>query len=163
MSITFSGRDLINIAIDIEKSGIAFYDIMTTSTESEEARAAFRNLTKMERNHVQVFQDMLGKGGQFQSASPYGPEHVAYVKSLVDNAVFSEDMLNSELANKVSSDIEAVELAIEAEKDSILFYYEMKEVMEQGEMPVVERIINEEKGHLRQLSLLKKELVARKK
>jgi rubrerythrin len=162
MSISFSGRALINIAIDIEKSGIAFYDIMSTSTDSEEARAAFRNLAQMERDHVRIFQDMLGEEGRFQSASPYGPEYAAYVKSLVENAVFSEDMLNSELAEKVSSDIEAVELAIEAEKDSILFYYEIKEVMAGSERPAVEGIINEEKSHLRQLSLLKKELAARR-
>ena len=161
MSIFFTGSELVNVAIDIEKSGIAFYDIMTRSTESEEARNAFKLLAVMERQHVEVFQDMLGEAGKYQSAATFTEEHAGYIKSLVDSAVFSEEMLNSELANRVNSDIDAVELAIGAEKDSILFYYEMKEIMPEPVHPVLTRIIAEEKGHLMQLSGLKKRLAAR--
>jgi rubrerythrin len=64
------------------------------------------------------------------------------------------------MATKVSSDIEAMELAIGAEKDSILFYYEMKDIMPQRAQPTVNKIIAEEKSHLRQLSELKKRLAA---
>ena len=160
MSISFTGSELINIAIDIEKSGIAFYDIMTRSTESDEARNAFKFLAAMERHHVDVFQGMLGKAAKYQSAGTYTEEYAGYVRSLVDSAVFSDEMLNGELVNKVNSDIDAIELAIGAEKDSILFYYEMKEIMPEQARPVVTEIIAEEKGHLRQLSELKKRLTA---
>jgi rubrerythrin len=64
------------------------------------------------------------------------------------------------MATNVSSDIEAMELAIGAEKDSILFYYEMKDLMPQRAQPTVNKIIAEEKSHLRQLSELKKKLAA---
>ncbi|GAG30212.1 unnamed protein product [marine sediment metagenome] len=36
MSISFSTIELINIAIGIERMGIAFYDVMTKSTENQE-------------------------------------------------------------------------------------------------------------------------------
>jgi len=51
-----------------------------------------------------------------------------------------------------------VELGISAEKDSILFYYEMRDIMPRQVLPVMNRIITEEKSHLRQLSEVKQKL-----
>jgi len=69
-------------------------------------------------------------------------------------------MVTSETATQADSDIKALELAIGAEKDSILFYYGMKEIMPQRAQPMVNNIITEEKSHLRQLSELKRKLAA---
>jgi rubrerythrin len=64
------------------------------------------------------------------------------------------------MATRAESDTEALELAIRAEKDSILFYYQMREIMPQRAQPTVNKIIAEEKSHLRQLSELKRKLAA---
>ena len=74
--------------------------------------------------------------------------------------VFTDDFITSETATKVGNDIEAMELAIGAEKDSILFYYGMNELMPQRAQSMVSKIISEEKSHLRQLAELKKKLIA---
>jgi len=55
---------------------------------------------------------------------------------------------------------QALELAIGAEKDSILFYYEMRDIIPHRFAPVVNRVIAEEKSHLQQLSEIKKKLAA---
>jgi len=158
MSISFSGSELINIAIGIERRGIAFYDIMARSTQNATARDAFQYLTGMERQHIQIFQDMLGEADKYQIPDTYAGEYTAYLRALVDSAVFTDDFVTSEVATRMGSDIEAVELAISAEKDSILFYYEMKDIMPRRAQPTVNKIIAEEKSHLRQLSELKKKL-----
>ncbi len=161
MSISFSGSELINIAIGIEQRGIAFYDIMARSTKNDVAREVFQYLSDMERGHIQTFQDMLSEANKYQfSAAGDEEEYTAYLQSLVDSAVFSEEMATSETVTRAESDVEAIELAIGAEKDSILFYYEMKEIMPQRAQPTVSKIIAEEKSHLRQLSELKKKLAA---
>lgn len=41
MSISFSGSELVNIAIGIERRGIAFYDVMAKSTKNAVAGDAF--------------------------------------------------------------------------------------------------------------------------
>ena len=64
------------------------------------------------------------------------------------------------MATEADSDIKAVELGISAEKDSILFYYGMKDLMPEPVQKTVDNIIAEEKSHLRQLSELKKKLAA---
>lgn len=158
MSMTFSGNELINIAIGIERRGIAFYDVMTKSTDNAAARDVFQYLADMEREHIQIFQGMLAEADKYQIPETYTGEYASYLQALVDSAVFSDDMVTSEMATQADSDIQALELAIDAEKDSILFYYEMKEIMPQRAQATVNKIITEEKSHLRQLSELKRKL-----
>ncbi|MCL0077240.1 ferritin family protein [Dehalococcoidia bacterium] len=160
MSISFSTSELINIAIDIERRGMAFYDVMSQSTENAEARDLFRHLGEMERQHVQIFRDMLGEAGKYQPSESDTEEYAAYLKALVDSAVFTDDLITSGMAANADSDIEALQLAIGAEKDAILFYYLMMDIMPPRTHPVVNKIIAEEKLHLRQLSEAKKRLAA---
>jgi rubrerythrin len=160
MSISFSGSELINIAIGIEGRGIVFYDVMAKSTQNEAAREVFNYLADMEREHIETFKGMLEGADKFQIPADESGQYTAYLRALVDSAVFSDDMVTSEMAAQAESDTAALELAIRAEKDSILFYYEMKEVMPQRAQTTVNKIIAEEKSHLRQLSELKKKLAA---
>ena len=155
MSGVFSGRDLINIAIDIERRGIMFYDIMAKSTDNEVARAVFEELVEMERDHITVFEDMLG-GYDGQEAP--SQEYSEYLRALLDAAVFTDDLITSEMAAQADSDVNALELAITAEKDSILFYYELRDILPKPSLPVINRIITEEKSHLRQLADIKNQL-----
>ncbi len=158
MSISFSGGELINVAIGIERRGIAFYDVVARSTQNAAARDVFQYLVDMERQHILVFEGMLGEADKYQISENIAGEYAAYLQALVDSAVFTDEMVTSEMATRSDSEIEAVELAIRAEKDSILFYYEMRDIMPQRAHPTVEKIIAEEKSHLRQLSGLKKQL-----
>jgi rubrerythrin len=160
MPISFSGSELINIAIGIEGRGIVFYDVMAKSTQNEAAREVFNYLSDMERDHIETFKGMLEEADKFQIPADESGQYTAYLRALVDSAVFSDDMVTSEMAAQAESDTAALELAIRAEKDSILFYYEMKEVMPQRAQATVNKIIAEEKSHLRQLSELKKRLAA---
>jgi rubrerythrin len=160
MSISFSGTELINIAIGIEGRGIVFYDVMAKSTQNDPAREVFNYLADMEREHIEIFKAMLAEADKYQFQTYESEQYSAYLKALVDSAVFSDDMVTSEMAAQAESDTAALELAIRAEKDSILFYYEMKEVMPQRAQATVSKIIAEEKSHLRQLSELKNKLAA---
>ncbi len=153
MSSVFSGGDLINIAIDIERRGIMFYDIMAKSTDNEDARAVFEELVEMERDHIRIFEDMLGEAGDYRAQA-----HADYLQALLDDAVFTDDLITSEMATQADSDIKALELAITAEKDSILFYYELRDILPGQSVPAINRIISEEKSHLQQLADIKRKL-----
>ena len=62
------------------------------------------------------------------------------------------------MARKVNSDAEALQIAMGAEKDSILFYVEVRDLVRRSERKLVGKIIEEEKSHLRQLMEIKKSL-----
>lgn len=128
--------------------------------ENAEARDLFRHLGEMERQHVQIFRDMPGEASKYQPSESDTEEYAAYLKALVDSAVFTDDLITSGMAANADSDIEALQLAIGAEKDAILFYYLMRDIMPPRTHPVVNKIIAEEKLHLRQLSEAKKRLAA---
>jgi rubrerythrin len=160
MSIVFSGDELLNIAIGIERRGMTFYDIMAKSTDNELARAIFEGLANMEREHIIIFENMMDETGRQHTTEVPGQKYTDYVRALIDDAVFTDDMITSEMATQADSDIKAIELAISAEKDSILFYYEMRDLMPKKAIPVLERVIAEEKLHLQQLTDVKKRLQA---
>ena len=160
MSIAFSASELINIATGIERRGITFYDIMAKSTDNDMARAIFQELVDMEREHIQIFQDMLDEAGKYQLDETAAEEYAGYLQALIDSAVFTDDMITSEMATQADSDIKAVELGISAEKDSLLFYYQMRDFMPQAAHATINRIISEEKLHLKQLSEIKRMLQA---
>jgi rubrerythrin len=158
MSIVFSPGELINIAIGIERSGITFYDIMARTTDNEMAREIFEEFVMMEREHLNLFQDLLGEVGNDRPPETSTPEYSGYLQALIDDAVFTNDAIMSEMVTQADSDIKALEVGISAEKDSILFYHELKVIMPKRTIPVLDRIIAEEKSHLQQLTAIKKKL-----
>lgn len=160
MSIAFSSGELINIAIGIERRGITFYDIMAKSTDDEAARAVFEELVIMEREHIKIFQAMLTEADTEQAQEISEHEYSGYLQALIDDSAFTDDTITSEMATEADSDIKALELAISAEKDSILFYYELRDLLPQGAASMVNRILNEEKSHLQQLTDIKRKLSA---
>ena len=155
----FSRRELINIAIGIEKQGIAYYDVMAISTWHEIARDLFQHLTDMERQHVEIFENMLSQYESMSTIDEISDENAAYIKGLINSAVFTDEMAANELATHIDNEDEALDIAIGAEKDSILFYYNLQEMLSHPDDSPIKQIINEEKLHLSQLSKLKEVLL----
>lgn len=158
MSTAFSPSDLINIAIGIERSSITFYDVMARTIESETARGIFEDFVGMERQHLNLLQDMLAETDKSLPPEDLSPEYSGYIQALIDDAVFANDAIMSEMVTQADSDIKALELGISAEKDSLLFYYEMREILSGSALPVLDKIITEEKSHLLQLTEIKNKL-----
>ncbi len=155
MGIFFSGTELVNIAIGIERKGAAFYDSLVSSTKDAMARGTYQILANKEREHIEIFQKMLGSVGDYQLPETYTEEYDLYLKALVDSAVFSDEQTARGLARKVGSEAEALQIGLGAEKDSILFYSEMRVLVRRLDREVINRIIEEERSHLRQLLGLK--------
>jgi len=158
MGIFFSGRELIEIAIGIEKNGAIFYDYLTGSTKNPAARDIYRYLVDQEREHAAVFQKMLDSVGEAKPPETYTEQYNLYLKALIDSLVFTDDKVGLKMAQKVKNDAEAIQIGMGAEKDSILFYVEVKDLVRRSDRKVVGKIIEEEKSHLRQLTEIKKSL-----
>ena len=161
MGILFSGRELINIAIGIERNGLAFYKSLLKIEKDVMARGAYKYLADMEEQHLKTFQRMLNTVGEYGHPEIYTEEYDLYLKALVDSVVFTNDQVAREMAENVRSSAEAIQVALGAEKDSILFYYEMRNLVRERDRETVDKIIEEEKSHVRQLSDLKKSLSKR--
>ena len=161
MSILFAGSELLEIALGIERNGTAFYQALADKTRNKDAKAIYDYLVNEEKKHLNTFQGILNTVGQYQPPEDYAEEYMLYLKSLVDNSVFSNITEAKQKAEKVSSEIEALDTGVQAEKDSILFYTEMQNFVRQPDQKIVLNIIDEEKAHMRQLSQLKQMLQKR--
>jgi rubrerythrin len=154
----FSGSELVDIALGIERNGVVYYSSLAESTTHASLKDAYNYLANMEQNHIKTFQKMLDQVGKYQPtyAGEDEAEYELYLKALVDSAVFTNGEVARQTARKASGWVEAIQMALGAEKDSILFYNEMRELVPERERPVVDEIINEEKSHIRLLSDIKK-------
>jgi len=161
MGVFFSGRELIDTAIGIERNGAAFYHSLAKSTGNEIAKGAYQYLAGEELKHIEVFQSMLGSVADYRPPETYTEEYDLYLRALIDSRVFTDDQTAYEMAQRVTSDAEAIQIAMGAEKDSILFYSEVRELVRRSDRELINKIIEEERSHLRQLSELKGSLSKR--
>jgi rubrerythrin len=155
MGVFFSGSELLEIAIGIESNGMAFYRALADKTGKKDVKDTYNYLAGEEKKHLDTFRGMSDSLGQAKPPESYTEEYMLYLKSLVDNAVFSSITEAQQKADKVFNKIEALDTGIQAEKDSILFYTELQNLVKERDRKVVLNILDEEKKHLRQLSELK--------
>jgi len=159
MAVFFSGSELLEIAMGIERNGMAFYQALADKTGKRDVKDIYTYLAGEEKKHLDTFQGMSGSLGQAKPPETYGDEYMLYLKSLVDSVIFSNVAEAQQKAAKISNEIEALDTGIQAEKDSILFYTELQTLVRGRDREVVLTVLDEEKNHLRQLSELKKGLM----
>jgi len=156
----FSGRELVTIAIGIERNGLAFYQSLLKAETNTMVERVYRRLAEMEEQHIATFNGMLDTIGEFKSPEIDAEEYSVYLQALIDSGVFADDKLAREMAKKVTSSAEAIQVGMGAEKDAILFYSEMRNLVPEVHRKTVDSIIEEERSHLRGLVDLKKKLSA---
>lgn len=157
MSIIFSGSELLEAALGIEKNGAAFYNALAEKARDESARAIYERLAAEEIKHQKTFQAMLDAVGSYQPPEGYSQDYARYLKSLVDSSVFTSVSQAQQRAAQASSPAQALDIGIQAEKDSILFYTEMQNLVKPADRQLVLRIIDEEREHLNRLAQLKQD------
>ncbi len=156
MANVFEGSEVVELAIQIEKNGKEFYDILTAKSKIEKAKDVFKFLSGEEEKHVVIFTKILENVHRYEPQESYPGEYLAYMNTLAADYVFTRKNTGREIAKKIKSDKEAVDVGIGHEKDSILFYEGMKKVVPEDEAKVVEEVILQEQSHLKQLMDLKK-------
>jgi rubrerythrin len=148
MSILFSGHEMLETAIEIERNGYTFYSELARLGK---AKFTFEHLADQEKRHEGIFRRMLDSLDQAPAPESYTGELALYLKTLASGRVFKSPQEAQEMAQKLSPE-EAIRAAIGLEKDSILFYGEMRDLVRREERSVVDRIMDEERGHVLQLS-----------
>lgn len=152
----FKGMDVISFAIEIEKNGKSFYETVADIIEDPHVKEIFLKLKKQEEHHIVDFEKLLVNTKGYQPQETYSGEYLDYAKALADNHVFNLDADIKEIAKTVKNKADAIEIALKFEKDSILFFAELKHVVAPDNHKVIEELIAQEREHIRILSELKK-------
>jgi len=158
MGNVFSASEVVEMGIKIEENGRDFYKEASRRSKNDQTVKVFELLAGEEESHIKSFEAILSQVKKYEPSEAYPNEYFSYIKSLSGEYVFTKEKKGSEIARTVKTDIGAVDLAVGFEKDSILFYEEMKKFVLDGERKIVDTLLEQEKAHLRKLNELRRRL-----
>jgi rubrerythrin len=149
----FTAAEALEMAKRIEENGESFYRAAAEETGDSEIRELFEDLADQERAHYKVFEGMLESLGSSAALPDIdGDEYRAYVSAALDSALFAGPDKALSMAKEASDRVGAIRAAMGFEKDTMLFYYDLREMVGQSQRDTVSRVISEEKGHLQRLT-----------
>ncbi len=148
----FQAAEIAEAAVNIEQEGQVFYTNAAHAAKNPDVKDFFLFFAKEEARHEQFFQEFKERLGKVElPAWSTTEEYGLYLQALIDShSIFSPD-LQKRLA-EAASENEAIRLAMGFEKDTILFFMEMKELVPDSEKKFVSQCIDEERSHLRKLA-----------
>ena len=159
MSYDFNIDEVLEMAEQIEINGARFYRQMAKAVSDDSLRQLFFDLANMEDQHQKVFASMRSNLSEKErEPTVFDPEGetALYLKALADIRVFEQNAEEEFVLSDDLSEKEKVKkifhAAINREKESIVFYLGMKELVPKNlGKEKIDAIIKEEMKHIRLL------------
>ncbi|MEM2918978.1 MAG: ferritin family protein [Candidatus Altiarchaeota archaeon] len=130
-------------ALELEVNGYEFYNKCSELTDSKEAKKMFSFLAKEEQRHYEKIEEIYMEN--------FKGDYFTYERNLLSetrNANF-EKIFSLENLKEKADVIDALNLGIKAEKDSIELYNNLSESFEDKNLKeLFEKLAGEEKKHL---------------
>lgn len=147
MAFDFNADEIFEMAEQMERNGAQFYRDAAEKVSDGKSKDLLLRLADMEVEHEQTFVEMRKYlSDQDKQSSVFDPEGetVKYLKALVDTRVFFKKKIDATSMKDIFKE------ALLAEKDAIVFYLGMKDLVpeERGKRHL-ENIIKEEMDHIR--------------
>ncbi|MEW6100776.1 MAG: ferritin family protein [Candidatus Omnitrophota bacterium] len=158
MANIFAGSEVVEIGIQIEKNGRDFYNTLAGKTRKPKAAELFIFLAQEEEKHILAFQGILNKAEHLEPQGLDADQYYAYMNALASGYIFTQKDKGAEIAKTIKADIDAVDAGIGFEKESIVFYEGIKQVVPPHDHKIIDELIVQEESHLRKLLDLKKAL-----
>ncbi len=147
-----TGDEIIEIATRLEEHGEAFYTAAAESATTSGIKAMFKDLAAQEQVHRRAFQQM-GRDVVGLALSPeQWHEFQAYTGALLQQSLFAKPEGALGRAAGATDEKEALRAALGFEKETLLFFHELHDVVRGPDQQTVKRIIEEEKRHVQRLS-----------
>ena len=153
MDVELNGHEILQIAEKIERNGARFYRKAAVVCGDPEACRLFVKLAQWEARHIEIFRQMKQELAE-QSGEPgrFAPDRLNGLdaQAMAGLAVFGiRAEPDDELSGRESRD-EILRMAIEKEKDSIVYYAGLKGfVPREADRDVIADVIQEEMKHVR--------------
>ncbi|MFC2157420.1 ferritin family protein [Acidobacteriota bacterium] len=150
MSYEFNADEVFGMAEQIERNGKEFYRAAAESVDDPENRDLLSHLADMEVQHEEIFKSLrkeLSTSETEETTFDAAGEAGQYLKAFADSHVFYKKEIDVTTLEKI------FRAAIQAEKDSIVFYLGLKDAISLSHgKEQLNKIIKEEMGHLKILN-----------
>lgn len=150
----FKAEEVVDFAVQVEKNGQKFYQALADKLDNMELSLIFADLANQEAKHIVDFQRLLGDLKGISLNESYPGEYEEYVRGLAENHVFTRGV--DDAIKNIKGPADGINMALSFEKDSIIFFQELKELVSPGNVGVINNLIEEEKKHILRLIELKK-------
>ena len=156
MVFNFNAAEVFQVAVQIEENGRRFYQEGLKQIDDPEVKRLFEELAREEVEHRKKFESLLAElPKEAFSPTVFDPEDQKnqYIQMMADQHVFVQAEGMGRLLAGLGSMQDALKLAIEFEKDSVIFFLSMQDATEgKRGKELINLLIKEEQEHLRRLS-----------
>ncbi len=157
MGFSFNLDEIFAIAEEIERNGARFYRRAAAVADQPAVRSLFTELAAWEDGHERLFHRLRTSLVSDAAPTVFDPmgDTELYLQAMAEQHVFRRDLDVEAMVDGADGVRGILELALQFERDSILFFLGMKQVVpaQQGQEKV-DRLICEEMGHVAYLRKL---------
>lgn len=149
----FAASQALDMAVKVEENGEAFYRAAAERQTESDLKALFEDLAGRERSHREVFERMAAEVEETPEPAPSDVgDYESFLTVALDQALFSGPDKALRMAKEAQDRAAVLRAAMGFEKDTMLFYYDLREMVGEKDREVVSDIIREEKQHLLRLT-----------
>ncbi len=140
--------EVLQMAMQVEESGVAFYDKVAKNCGNDGVAALCRDLAAEESEHLQAFDALRREMVATVRARRLEPEQMALMQDLIDDLVLPECAREPDVPPTCSLP-EILRMAVKLERDSVRFYKRLRAGV--SDTATVDRIIAEEERHIERI------------
>ena len=156
MSLDFDADEIFQMVLQIERNGLRFYQRAAQGAKESSSGKLLLRLAAMEKDHEKIFSGMraeLTEAERKKKILDPGDPSSAYLRAWADQQVFNVRTDPAEKLTGKEKMEDIFQMAIGLEKESIVFYLGMKEMIpERLGRGRIDEIIKEEMRHVDALS-----------
>jgi len=151
MAISFNLDEIFEMAEEIEKNAVNFYREAVKKVSDKKTQSMFIALAGMEDGHLKIFQEMRKQlGASDKEPTSFDPDNEAafYLQAMAADhgAEGKKDRITKFTGTETIKEV--FEAAVNAEKNSIVFYSGLKKFVSSDGKEKIDAIISEEFNHL---------------
>jgi rubrerythrin len=137
-------KEAIKTAIQMEKDGYSFYKKAASQTSNEMGKTIFESLASDELIHLDVFEKIFEE----KIEKTEWQELVKSSKKYANIPIFPKDLKTIDGENPNTSEIDALRIGMDSEREAIDYYSKIKEnTNDEGLKQIIDEIIEQEKNH----------------
>lgn len=158
---TYSINEIIEMAVQIEKSGYSFYDkALYNKSLSNKAKELIIYLRDEEKKHEKIFKRLRDKIDLSEIDKSQDWKTVSsYMRAIIESRIFNTPEAAIKLATEAEKETDIIDYAIQFEKDTLLYFHSVNMVVNEAKSKkAIKEIIDEEVSHVLRLSEIKEEL-----
>jgi len=138
-------------AQQIEVNGAAFYRQVAAQAEDRDVKLLFEDLAQQEERHHRVYGRMLQQAPDSELSGSDVEGYQDYMATALSAALLGGPEKGIERAKAAIDEQQAIAAALAFEKDTLLFFSDLVDMVPEAHRAAIEGVIEEEKGHVRQL------------